>query len=540
MYRTHDQNSSGPLGFRDILTILRIRKWTIFTITLLSLAAAVLYSRLQHPVYQSQAEVLVRPIQFASGRSDSSGPVLLDMETETKVATSQGVAMLAAKKLGTTTAPDSFLGALSVSEDRTSAVLDFTYTSLDRQRAQQGAQAFADAYLDDRRQQALDDILASSRAIQQQLSLLQNRSNALNNQVEAVTDPSQKQDLLAQANLLTGQIALLEQNLVQLTPPDTLPVGEVLQPASLPSAPSGPKTARNVALGLMMGLGLGIATAVVKERLDDRVRGREDVEDSAEVPVLAVVPKSKVGHKYNPARRLVVAYEPNSPESVAYRKLRTAVLAAGVNGNPMSLMIASSEDDEGRTATAANLAAALALAGKRVTLVSADLRKPRVHFYFRAPGRNSLPEFVPRRGVLPLNGTVHIDDRIGLADVLKGQVNVAQALKQTDIRNLSLLTAGMWAANPTELLGSPAMTKVLSELQDRSDVIIIDVASVLSVADAVTLAPNVDAILLVVESGSTTRQNLEQACQQLQQSNAKLMGTVLTNFDTEKAPHSAQ
>ena len=85
MYRTHDQNSSGPLGFRDILTILRIRKWTIFTITLLSLAAAVLYSRLQHPVYQSQAEVLVRPIQFASGRSNNSGLVLLDMENETKV-----------------------------------------------------------------------------------------------------------------------------------------------------------------------------------------------------------------------------------------------------------------------------------------------------------------------------------------------------------------------------------------------------------------------------------------------------------------------
>jgi Mrp family chromosome partitioning ATPase len=459
------------------------------------------------------------------------------METETKVATSHGVAMLAAKKLGTTTAPDTLSGSLSVSEVQTSAVLTFGYASLNRQGAQQGAQAFADAYLDYRRQQALDDILASSRAIQQQLSLLQSRSSALNNQAETATDPSQKQDLLAQATLLTGQIALLEQNLVQLTPPDTLPVGELLQPANLPSAPSGPNTARNVALGLMMGLGLGIATAILRERLDDRVRGRGDVEDSAQVPVLAVVPKSKVGHKYNPARRLVVAYEPNSAESVAYRKLRTAVLAAGVNGHPMSLMIASSEDDEGRTATAANLAAALALGGKRVTLVSADLRKPRVHFYFRELGMSSLPECVPRRGILPLSGTVHIDDRIGLADVLKGQVGVVQALKQTDIRNLSLLTAGMWAANPTELLGSPAMTMVLSELQDRSDVIIIDVASVLSVADAVTLAPNVDAILLVVESGSTTRQNIEQACQQLQQINAKLMGTVLTNFDTEKAPH---
>src|SRR4029077_11656778 len=142
--------------------------------------------------------------------------------------------------------------------------------------------------------------------------------------------------------------------------------------------------------------------------------------------------------------------------------------------------------------------------------------KPRVHFYFRELGMSSLSECVPRRGILPLSGTVHIDDRIGLADVLKGQVGVVQALKQTDIRNLSLLTAGVWPPNPTELLGSPAMAMVLSELQDRSDVIIIDMASVLSVADPVTLAPNVDAILLVVESGSATRQNIEQACQQLQ------------------------
>ena len=537
MYRAHDRTAAGPLGFRDILTILRIRKWTIFALTLLILAAAFLYSRLQPAVYQSQAEVLVRPIEFASGRSANSGPALVDMETETKVATSRGVAMLAAKKLGTTTALDTLLGTLSVSEVRTSAVLDFTYASLNRQRAQQGAQAFADAYLDYRRQQALDDILASSRAIQQQLSLIQNRLNAINNQVAVATDPSQKQDLVAQANLLNGQIALLEQNLVQLIPPDTLPVGELLQPANLPSAPSGPNTARNVALGLMMGLGLGITTAVLRERLDDRVRGRGDVEGSAEVPVLAVVPKSKVGRKYKLAHRLVVAYAPNSPASVAYRKLRTAVLAAGVNGNPMSLMIASPEDDEGRTATAANLAAALALAGKRVTLVSADLRKPRVHLYFRELGRSSSPECVPPRGILPLSGTVHIEDRIGLADVLVGRVGVAEALKQTDIRNLSLLTAGMWAANPTELLGSPAMAKVLNELQHQSDVIILDVASVLSVADAVTLAPNVDAILLVVESGSTTRQNLEQACQQLQQIKTNLMGTVLTNFDTEKAPH---
>src|SRR5260370_29583248 len=127
MYRTHDQTTAGPLGFRDILTILRIRKWTIFVITLLILAAAFLYSRLQPAVYQSQAEVLVRPIEFASSRFSSSGPVLVDMETETKVATSQGVAILPTKKLGTTTAPDTLLGTLSVTEARPITALYFTY-----------------------------------------------------------------------------------------------------------------------------------------------------------------------------------------------------------------------------------------------------------------------------------------------------------------------------------------------------------------------------------------------------------------------------
>src|SRR5260370_17253312 len=103
MYRTHDQTTAGPLGFRDILTILRIRKWTIFVITLLILAAAFLYTRLQPAVYQSQAEVLVRPIEFASSRFSSSGPVLVHMNTETTVPTSPRSPILPPKNLATTT-----------------------------------------------------------------------------------------------------------------------------------------------------------------------------------------------------------------------------------------------------------------------------------------------------------------------------------------------------------------------------------------------------------------------------------------------------
>lgn len=528
MDRTHDQAGPGPLGFRDILAVLWFRKWTVFAVTVLIFAAAFLYSGSQTPTYQSQAEVLVKPIASLSGRADS-GANFLDMETETKVATSLGVAMLAAKTLGTTKLPSTLLSGLSVSEERTSAVLNFTYASSRRPAAQRGAQAFAQAYLDYRRQQAVDDLLASSKAIQQQLTALNDRSSALNDQINAATDPPQRQALLAQSNILSGEIALLQQNLVQLLPPDAIQVGGILQPANLPSAPSSPKTVRNEALGLMMGLGLGIAIAVLKERLEDRLRGRRDVESSAAVPVLAVIPKSRFLRNSKPRNRLAIICSPNSPESVGYRKLRTAVLATG--GNPLSLMMASTEDDEGRTAAAANLAAALALAGKRVTLVSADLRKPRLHLYFRGTETKAWAGGTARHGMVPRSGASHIENTEGLSEVLSGQLDVGKALKQTEMLSLSLLTSGMPAANPTELLGSRAMTEVLTELQPLSDVIIIDAGPVLSVADALTLAPAVDAVLLVVKSGSTTRQSLEAACQQLQQVKAKVMGTVLTNFN---------
>src|SRR6266851_681437 len=310
MYGMQDHSTPVPLDFRDILAILRIRKMTILSITLFFVVAAVLYSRSQPKVYESRAEVLVRPITFAAGRFTDTGPSLLDMETEAKVATSRGVATLAAKTLRVTTTPDALLSSLSVSEERTSAVLDFTYASHTRSGAQKVAQAFADAYLDYRRQQALDDILASSRAMQEQLTLLENRLDAINTQIATTTDASQRQLLLAQTNLLSGQIALLEQNLVQLTPPDTLPVGDILQPADLPSSASSPKTVRNVGLALMMGLGLAIAWAIFKERLDDRLRGPDDVGAFGEIPVLASIPTPK--RRRRSAFVLAVQQNPNS------------------------------------------------------------------------------------------------------------------------------------------------------------------------------------------------------------------------------------
>jgi capsular exopolysaccharide synthesis family protein len=179
-------------------------------------------------------------------------------------------------------------------------------------------------------------------------------------------------------------------------------------------------------------------------------------------------------------------------------------------------MVTSANAQEGKTATTANLGVALAQSGKRVILVSADLRKPRLHRFFRSQ-----------------NG-------MGLTNVLAGEKNALEVLNWVGVENLRLLPSGPVPGNPAELLGSEAMESLLRELQEASDFVLIDAAPVLPVADAMTLTPLVDAVLLVADARSTTRGAIEQARQQLDQVNARVIGTVLNNFDPSKAAYTHQ
>jgi Mrp family chromosome partitioning ATPase len=231
----------------------------------------------------------------------------------------------------------------------------------------------------------------------------------------------------------------------------------------------------------------------------------------------------------NPTSQVVVAHLPHSPPSIAYRKLRTVLLSPKSDRTPRTLMVTSSDNRQASGVAAANLAAALALAGKLVILVCADLRSGSPNTYFRKPSRQPLDEVAAHVGMLPLRGVMH---PTGLSDVLTGRANALDALAPTHVENLELLLPGTSCTNLTELLGSETMSILLKELQELSDVVVIHAAPVLEVADAVTLGPAVDAILLVAEAGSTSRASLGQACQELRRVTKKLAGVVLINVDT--------
>ncbi|MGH2657975.1 MAG: CpsD/CapB family tyrosine-protein kinase [Actinomycetota bacterium] len=259
-----------------------------------------------------------------------------------------------------------------------------------------------------------------------------------------------------------------------------------------------------------MGLALGVGLAFLRERLDDRLRGRGDLEARAGAPVLAVVPHASSWKKRKEAR-LVTVTEPRSAPSEAYRTLRTSLLFTASQKGVRKVVITSSQDEEGKTTTVANLGMVLAQAGKRVVLVDADLRKPRLHRFFG------------------------VENRVGLTNVLAEEVQPPEAVVQSGVPNLVLLPCGPVPGNPAELLSSDAMGAMLQHLGKIADFVVVDSAPVLAAADASILATYADAVLMVADADRATRGSVAHARVQLDQVNANVVGAVLNNFDLSKA-----
>jgi non-specific protein-tyrosine kinase len=494
------------LNLRDYLSILRVRKWTIILSALLITALAVGMSYRRTPIYKATARVLVKPLNLDPSEVQFS---TTNLNTETQLARSDAVATIAKQELQSQEEVTTLMGGLSVEVPADTEILVFNYSHPDASEAQLRSQAFAEAYLEHRRQSLLEDLLASSETLQERITELNSQLEDVNEDLATARTDAERAALQTQASSLVTQLGILQQQVGELTPPDNLRVGQIVESADLPTTPASPKPLRDGILGLFLGLSLGIAIAYLRERLDDRLRGRVELEVLSGAPVLAAIPQVATWRKENQPM-IVSLEEPKSAPAEAYRTLRTAVLFAALQRKAKTLLITSPHEGEGKSSTSANLAVVLAQAGKRVVVVSGDLRKPRLGRFFG------------------------FDNSVGLTNALAGEVPLWECLMQAGIDNLRVLPAGPIPGNPAELLGSSAMGNVLAQLREAADFVLIDGPPVLVVADAVTVAPLVDAVLLVADAQTTHRGAVEHARQQLEQVDAKIIGAVYNNFDPSK------
>jgi capsular exopolysaccharide synthesis family protein len=304
-----------------------------------------------------------------------------------------------------------------------------------------------------------------------------------------------------------AQLGVFQSRLLDLQSNASVAQGsaQIVQQADIPRSPVSPNKVRNGILALFAGLALGIGLAFLRERLDDRVKTHHEVERRLGAPVLAAVPRAASWKRGNDAQ-LVMRTDPKSPVSEAYRTLGTNIQYLASQQPLKVIMIASSLGGDGKSTTSSNLAVVLAHAGKRVILVSADLRRPRIHQFFG------------------------LTNDIGLSNALADAIPPARLTKDAGINTLRVICAGSIPNDPAALLGSRQTGEFIRALRQVADFVIIDTPPVLAVADASILAPLVDGTVFVLDAERCSRSALTQAKGQLQNAGANIVGAVYNNF----------
>jgi succinoglycan biosynthesis transport protein ExoP len=297
----------------------------------------------------------------------------------------------------------------------------------------------------------------------------------------------------------------------------------VINSAEVPGVATSPKKLLALMLATLGGLGLGLGLAFVIEMADNTLKNPEEVENYLKLPNLGIVPEfSSVNGKsayaprelmnggaarrstvLPPGRELVTTHGSYSRVGEAYRNLRTALLLSRAGGPPKVTLITSAMSREGKTVTAVNISVMLAQLGGSVLLIDADLRRARCH------------------------RVLAVDNHLGLTEVLTGSRNINEMIRATEIENLYFLGAGSVPPNPTELLNSPRMAEVMTQLRERYEYIVIDSAPVLPVSDSMVLSRLTDGVVLVANGSATPRQQVKNACARLEYARAKILGLVL-------------
>ncbi|WP_421535700.1 CpsD/CapB family tyrosine-protein kinase [Priestia sp. D3YE.R1] len=209
-------------------------------------------------------------------------------------------------------------------------------------------------------------------------------------------------------------------------------------------------------------------------------------------------------------RRLLAHNSPKDPVAEQYRTIRTNIQFSNVDQEIKTIVVTSSGAEEGKSTTTSNLATVYAQQGLNVLLIDADLRKPTGHYTFR------------------------LENHIGLTNVLTRQSTLAQAVQESEIPHLSVLTSGPIPPNPSELLASAQMVELLKEMKEQFDMVIFDTPPILAVADAQILANQVDGTILVVSSGKTEKDAALKSKELLSNAQGKLLGVVLNNRKVEE------
>ncbi len=527
------------MDLRGVLAVLRRRRWLIVEAVVLAIVVGAFVGRSRTPQYQATARVLLLPNDpnESIGTSNSVDPVQ-NSTVQAQLVKSPSVALAVGKDLKAD--PNALAAEVTVGGQD---VLNITATDADPNRAVTIANAFANEYINDRKQhtvaglqQAADDIARRLAQVQTQLNGLDAQISAASGAAGAAASPGAPASSAVDAlNATRSAVGIEFQDLYsrqqELLVDQSLARGnaEVIGAAGGASR-SGTSTRNIVLFAALAGLAVGLGAAFLREQLDDRVRARADVEEASGLPVLAELPfdRRAVREVLNnglapPATGALVE---------AARVLRTSINFLGVRGQARRLLVTSPGAREGKTLVSAMLAALYARAGYDTVLISADLRHPDLDRVFGiGPDHPGLTN--------TLVGSPLADHQVRTTRKLPGRavtVHTDSVLLPTSVEHLTFLPSGQSPPNPSELLASARMREVLDELAHGHDICIIDSAPLLAVSDTLGLVDRVDGVVMVTALGQTRRGAIRRARQALEPAEINWLGVVINKSRRHQGP----
>jgi non-specific protein-tyrosine kinase len=474
------------LTLRDYATIVVRRKWVVIAAVLLSTAFAVGLIAAQTPIYSASSKVLVQP-RGQDGLFENQIVNLNERAIDTEIQLIEGEAVRSRvqQNLDLASRPPSANASAVGQTD----VISIAVRDPNASNAAVVSNAYASAYIEVRREQAVNELLAASAEVQGAVDDLQAQIDALEDD-----DPRRTG--------LISQLSNFQTTLDQLRVDAALRTGgaAVVESAEAPTEPVEPTPLRTVSLAAMAGLIIGLAAAFLLDYLDDKVRSEDDVERLVQRPVLAVVPVDPP-----PDNRPVAISEPGHDAVEQYRGLRTNLQFLSLDRPISVVQVTSALAGEGKTTTATNLAVVLAQGGHRVALVDADLRRPRVHEVFCIPQSPGFTDLLLGKAAKSVVNHLDIDGRNGL----------------------SVFTSGTVPSTPSEMLSSQRAHQLLNEMGGHYDYVVVDSAPILPVSDSVALSRAVDGVVVVAQAGNVTEGDLVEAIERLDRVSAPILGLVL-------------
>ncbi|MEL7155985.1 MAG: polysaccharide biosynthesis tyrosine autokinase [Actinomycetota bacterium] len=512
----------------DYLRAIQRHKWVVLALTLLGLAAALLFTSTRTPTYTATANVLLRPSPV--GSIDGTRLVAPNLEKERLILASNATAEQVIAEMQLTSSPGELLTNLEVDFRPDSEALNVSYTSVNAAAAATAANSFASNYVNNREASAVNfyentitqsetrarELGDQAGALATTVADLQQQRSDLGAEPESPQRTEAQSAITTQINTIQTEVNAINAEIRNLNADaadarNTLATratsGEVLLDATAPSSPDG--VPQNLVLvgGLFLGGLLGFVTAFLLERLDTTARESEDVALALGTTVMGAIPTLGLGHRAGPSSLIMLSSGGAARVTAAreaFRRLRSSIQFLNSSSGVSSLIVTSSSPAEGKSLTSANLAIALAQNGSRCVLVSADLRRPTLEKLFGMEG-----------------------PRPGLSEYLAAAAEL-NAEKVPGIDNLWIIRSGTPPNNPGELLNSDRFEQMIKELE-REDVeyVVIDTPPVLSTADAVSAARYVDGVVVVVDTERTETADLLQVRADLERSGSKLLGAVM-------------